>query len=286
MEKITINCPAKINLSLDVVGKKDNGYHLLETIMQNVDLFDEVTVKKSVEGINLYCKLAQVPCNESNTAYKAAKLIKDRYDIKSGIDIIIEKRIPIAAGLAGGSADAAGVIKAMNELFALNITLKDMMEIGVKVGADVPFCLLQCTAFAEGIGEILTPLKPLDGVWCVLAKPNISISTQEVYSKLKIDKIIKHPNTHEIKECIDKMDIEGIALKMTNVLEAVTIDENPVIQELKNLMMEFHALGSLMSGSGPTTFGLFRDKASAEECYSKLRDSFEEVYLVKTYNNV
>lgn len=285
MEKVTVNCPAKVNLSLDVVGKKENGYHLLETIMQNVDLFDEVTVKKSGEGINLYCNNGQVPCNASNTAYKAAKLIKDIYDIKSGIDIIIEKRIPIAAGLAGGSTDAAGVIKAMNQLFALNMTTKDMMEIGVKVGADVPFCILQCTALAEGIGEILTPLKPLEEIWCVLAKPDISISTQEVYRKLNINQITKHPDTNGIKNCIEKMDVAGIALKMSNVLEAVTVNENPIILEIKNLMLEFHALGSLMSGSGPTTFGLFRDRVTAEKCYYRLKDSLKEVYLVKTYNN-
>lgn len=284
MDKVTVKCPGKINISLDVVGKREDGYHLLKTIMQNVSLFDEVTVKKSDRDINLYCNNGHIPCNSSNTAYKAASIIIDKFNIKSGVDIIIQKRIPVAAGLAGGSADAAGVIKAMDQLFELNLSTEDMMKIGIKIGADVPFCILQSTALAEGIGEILTPLSPLGDVWCVLAKPDISISTKEVYSKLKIDEIPKHPNTLKLQEYIEKSDIENMALSMINVLETVTIKENPVIFDIKNIMMEFHALGSLMSGSGPTVFGIFEDKAAAEKCYNRLRDYLKEVYLVSTYN--
>lgn len=284
MDKVTIKCPAKINISLDVVGKREDGYHLLKTIMQNVSLFDEITVKKTQGDINLYCNNGNVPCNSSNTAYKAASIIIDKFHIKEGIDIIIEKRIPIAAGLAGGSTDAAGVIRAMNELFDLNLSTDEMMSIGVRVGADVPFCILENTALAEGIGEVLTPIGPLEDVWCVLAKPDISISTAEVYGKLKIDEIPKHPNTLKLKEYIDKRDIKNMALSMINVLETVTIKENPVIFDIKNIMMEFHALGSLMSGSGPGVFGIFEDRVSAERCYNRLRDYLKEVFLVKTYN--
>lgn len=284
MDKITVKCPAKINISLDVVGKREDGYHLLKTIMQNVALFDEITVKKSEEGINLYCNNGNIPCNSSNTAYKAAKIIMDEFNIKSGVDIIIEKNIPVAAGLAGGSTDAAGVIYAMNQLFVLNLSPDEMMKIGVRVGADVPFCILQSTALAEGIGEVLTPLSPLEDVWCVLAKPDISISTKEVFSKFKIDEIPRHPNTLKLMECIEKRDIGNMALNMGNVLEIVTVKENPVIFDIKNIMMEFHALGGLMSGSGPTVFGIFGDKFSAERCYNRLRDYLREVYLVTTYN--
>lgn len=284
MDKVIIKCAGKINLSLDVVGIREDGYHLLKTIMQNISLFDEVTVKKTEGDINLYCNNGHVPCNSSNTAYKAASLIIDKYNIKAGVDIIIEKRIPVAAGLAGGSTDAAGVIRAMNELFELGMLDKDMMEVGIKIGADVPFCILESTALAEGIGEVLTPLSPIEDVWCVLAKPDISISTKEVYTKLKIDEIPKHPNTLKLQEYIEKKEIKNIAQTMTNVLEIVTIKENPVIFDIKNIMMEFHALGSLMSGSGPTVFGVFEDKITAEKCYNRLRDYLKEVFLVKTYN--
>lgn len=284
MDKVTIKCPAKINISLDVVGKREDGYHLLKTIMQNVSLFDEVTVQKNHGGINLYCNNGNVPCNSSNTAYKAAEIIKDKFNIKDGVDIIIEKRIPVSAGLAGGSTDAAGVIKAMNELFELNLDTEDMMKAGAGVGADVPFCILESTALAEGIGEILTPISPLEDVWCVLAKPDISISTMEVYGKLKIDEIPRHPNTSKLKEYIEKRDIKNMALSMINVLETVTVKENPIIFDIKNIMMEFYALGSLMSGSGPTVFGIFEDRIGAEKCYNRLRDYLKEVFLVKTYN--
>lgn len=284
MDKVTIKCPAKINLSLDVVGRREDGYHLLKTIMQNISLFDEVIVKKTEGNINLYCNNGHIPCNSSNTAYKAASIIIDKFNIKAGVDIIIEKRIPVAAGLAGGSTDAAGVIKAMNGLFELNLSIEDMMEIGIRIGADVPFCIFESTALAEGIGEVLTPLSPLEDVWCVLAKPDIAISTKEVYTKLKIDGIPKHPNTLRLQEYIEKKDIKNIAQNMTNVLETVTIKENPVIFDIKNIMMEFHALGSLMSGSGPTVFGIFEDRIAAEKCYNRLRDYLKEVFLVKTYN--
>ncbi|EYE89785.1 4-diphosphocytidyl-2C-methyl-D-erythritol kinase [Fervidicella metallireducens AeB] len=279
---MTIKCPAKINLSLDVIGKREDGYHLLRMIMQTVSLFDNVTVQKGSEGINIYCNKSSVPCNENNSAYKAAKLILDKFQIKSGVDILIDKEIPVAAGLAGGSTDAAGVIKAMNEIFKLHMTMEDMMEIGLKVGADVPYCIIGGTALAEGIGEKLTVLKQFKETWCVLAKPPISVSTADVYGSLKLDEIVRHPDTEELIDNIEKEEIDILAKGMVNVLETVTIKEYPIILEIKNIMKEFNALGSLMSGSGPTVFGLFRDKAEAEKCYHRLRDYLKEVYLVKT----
>lgn len=284
MDEIQIMCPAKINLSLDVIGKREDGYHLLKMIMQSVSLYDGITIKKSNDGINLYCSREYVPRDSRNTAYKAAAIIKERFGINEGVDIIIDKNIPVAAGLAGGSTDAAGVIEGMNSLFNLGMSVEEMMKIGVRVGSDVPYCILQGTVLAEGIGDVLTPIKSFGGVWCVLAKPPVAVSTAEVYRGLKIDEIPRHPNTEKLINFIEKKDIEGLSINMINVLENVTIKKHPVIFEIKNIMMEFHALGSLMSGSGPTVFGLFESKEAAEKCYNRLKDYLKEVYIVKTCN--
>jgi 4-diphosphocytidyl-2-C-methyl-D-erythritol kinase len=284
MTVITLNANAKINLSLDVLGKRDDGYHNLRMIMQTVGLHDTVTLETIPEGLEVVCSSRWVPSGNDNIAYKAAELIMRKYKLKTGLRVKIDKRIPVAAGLAGGSADAAGVIKAMNTLFELNMSAEEMMNIGVKVGADVPFCILESTALAEGIGEVLTPLKPLEDGWIVLAKPNIYVSTKEVYGRLKIDEISRHPNTAKLVEYVEKGDIRNIAFNMVNTLETVTIKDHPVIFEIKNIMMDNHALGSLMSGSGPTVFGIFEDKNTAEKCYNRLRDYLKEVYMVKTHN--
>ncbi|QCX33418.1 4-(cytidine 5'-diphospho)-2-C-methyl-D-erythritol kinase [Caloramator sp. E03] len=284
MDEIKIVCPAKINLSLDVLGKREDGYHFVKMLMQSISLEDLITVRKSNNEIKIYCDTKDVPCNETNSAYKAAKLMFEKFNISGGVEILIDKKIPVAAGLAGGSTDAAGVIKAVNELYDLKLSLDEMMKIGVNIGADVPFCILGGTALAEGIGEILTPIKPLGGLWCVLAKPQFSVSTREVYSKLKIDEIPKHPDIERLIGYIEKGDYVNLAENMVNVLENVTIKEYPIIFEIKNIMMEFNALGSLMSGSGPTVFGMFESKNAAEKCYNRLRDYLKEVFLVKTCN--
>ncbi|MCX7883835.1 MAG: 4-(cytidine 5'-diphospho)-2-C-methyl-D-erythritol kinase [Caloramator sp.] len=284
MDEIKIICPAKINLSLDVTGKREDGYHFVKMIMQSISLEDVVTVRKIKDGIKIYCDSTDVPCNETNSAYKVAKLMFERYKIEGGVEILIDKKIPVAAGLAGGSTDAAGVIKGINILYDLNISLNDMMDLGVKIGADVPYCIIGGTALAEGIGEILTPIKPVENLWCVLAKPQFAVSTREVYSRLKIDEIPKHPDINKLITYIEKKDYKNLAENMINVLETVTIKDYPVIFEIKNIMMEFEALGSLMSGSGPTVFGLFENKSSAERCYNRLRDYLKEVFLVKTCN--
>lgn len=284
MDNISVVCPAKINISLDVVGKREDGYHLLKTIMQNVELFDVITIEKISEGIELKCSKEWIPCDARNTAYKAARLMLEEFKLDSGVKINIEKRIPVAAGLAGGSTDAAGVICGINSLFNLNLSEKEMMDIGVKVGADVPFCIMQRTSLAEGIGEKLTPLTPLNDSWVILAKPPISVSTQYVYRNLKIQEITRHPDTERLMDYINKGDIKAVSKNMVNVLETVTIKDYPVIYEIKKMMMEFHALGSLMSGSGPTVFGIFKDKSTAEGCYNRLKDYLKEVYMVKIYN--
>lgn len=282
MEDILVKCPAKINLSLDVIGKREDGYHLLRMIMQAISLFDEVKIEKRKEGIKVNCNNQSIPQNSSNTAYKAAELMFEKYKLEGGVEIYIEKNIPVAAGLAGGSTDAAGVIKGIDRLFGLNISEEEMMETGLKVGADVPYCILGGTALAEGIGERLTPLNPVKDIWCLIAKPDISVSTKDVYGKLKIDEISRHPDTDQLIYYIQRNDIESLAKNMVNVLETVTIKDHPIIFEIKNIMMDYHALGSMMSGSGPTVFGLFDDRDLAEACYNRLRDYLKEVYLVKT----
>lgn len=281
MDKILVECPAKINLSLDVIGKREDGYHNLKMIMQSITLFDEVTLEKSSNNITISCNNSNIPVNKDNICYKVAKSMMEKYNLEGGIKILINKNIPIAAGLAGGSTDAAGVIKGINKLYNLNLSIDVMKQIGLSVGADVPFCISMGTALAEGVGEIITRLNPVKA-WCVLAKPDISVSTGAVFGNLKINEIIKHPDTELLIEYINNNDLENLSENMVNVLETVTIKKYPIILEIKNIMMEFNALGSLMSGSGPTVFGLFDDRSAAEKCYHRLRDYLKEVYLVST----
>ena len=284
MEQIMIKCPAKINLSLDVTGIREDGYHYVKMIMQSISLLDDITVKKRNEGIKVYCDVNDVPCDEKNSAYKAADLMFKDYNIKGGVDILIDKHIPVAAGLAGGSTDAAGVIKAINILYGLNLSIEDMKKIGIGIGADVPYCITGGTAVAEGIGEIVTKLPDIDNLWCVLAKPKVSVLTGDIYSKLKMDEIVRHPRTDVMIEYIKNGEYKNLAEEMVNVLEMVTIKKYPVIFEIKNIMMEFDAEGCLMSGSGPTVFGLFEEKTAAEKCYNRLRDYLKDVFLVNMYN--
>jgi len=282
MEGIRIPCPAKINLSLDVVGKRDDGYHLLRMLMQSVTLYDYVTVEKIRDGIELTCSRQDIACDKSNTAYKMACLILDKYNIDYGVKIHIEKHIPVGAGLAGGSTDAAGVIKAMNQLFNLNMSLQEMLEIGLKVGADVPYCIMGGTALAEGIGEKLTPLRPLKRTWCVIAKPEISISTKEAYGALRLDRIIRHPATEQLIGYINSDEIKRLASGMVNVLEDACTSRYPEIYEIRKLMQQHGAMGSMMTGSGSAVFGLFQNRSEAERCSNALKGRFREVFLVET----
>lgn len=282
MESIVIDSPAKINLSLDVIGKREDGYHLLEMIMQTISLYDKVKISKSSEMM-VTCSAQGVPCDKSNIAYRAAELMKSRFNIGDNFKIEIEKNIPVAAGLAGGSTNGAAVIKGINELYSLNLSKDDMMEIGLKLGADVPFFFEGGTCLAEGIGERLTKLSDIS-CSLVVAKPPIFVSTKYVYQNLKLDEIVVHPNTKRLIEYIKENNIRYLADSMVNVLESVTIKEYPVIQEIKNIMLEFGALGSMMSGSGPSVFGIFEDIKDAQKCHNRLRDYIKEVYVVNTIN--
>lgn len=288
MDYIKMKALAKINLGLDVVRKREDGYHEVRMIMQTISLYDKIFIKKTKNtGIRVSTNLYYLPNNENNLVYKAAKLLIDEFDIKNGVSMKLEKYIPVAAGMAGGSADAAAVLIGMNKLFGLGLSRKQLMDRGVSIGADVPYCIMRGTALAEGIGERLTKLKPLPKCYILIAKPGISVSTKFVYGNLKADEIEKHPDIDGIIEAIDNADILSVAERLGNVLEDVTIREYPVIDELKQFMKDRGALNSLMSGSGPTVFGIFTDKDMADKAYMELKGDLraKQVYLTSVYNN-
>ena len=256
-------------------------------VMQTIYLYDNVTLTKTEEaGIQLECNLFYLPVDESNIAYKAAKLLMDEFDIKEGVHIVLDKHIPVAAGLAGGSANAAAVLVGMNRLFSLGLSQEDLMERGVLLGADVPYCVMRGTVLAEGIGEILSPLPPLPKCYVLIAKPGINVSTKMVYEKLDAQAIPVHPNIDEILDGLERQDIHKVAASMGNVLENVTIGEYPVIEEIKNVMKEAGALNAMMSGSGPTVFGIFSDRKTAKEAQHTIRELqiAKQVYLANVHN--
>jgi len=273
---------AKINLSLDVVGKREDGYHLLKMIMQNIELYDLLNVKKIENGINIFCNKKFVPTDERNIAYKAARLFKEKYNISGGVFIEIRKNIPVAAGLAGGSTDAAAVLRAMRDLYRRDVSDEELMALGLELGADVPYCIQGGTALCTGVGEVITRLKPFKQHVIVLVKPAFGVSTKEVYGNLDITKIKKHPNTKLLLEAIENQNIELLSENMKNVLENVTLRRHKVIIRLKENMIHHGALGSLMSGSGPSVFGIFEDMLKAQRCFEDLKKTFEEVFITRT----
>lgn len=286
-DTITLKALAKINLGLDVLGKRDNGYHDVRMVMQTIYLYDHVTVEKTKEsGITVETNLFYLPTDTNNIAYKAAKLLIDEFQIESGVHITLEKHIPVAAGLAGGSSNAAAVLVGMNQLFGLGLTQAELMERGVSLGADVPYCIMRGTVLAEGIGEVLTPLPPLPKCYVLIAKPGISVSTKMVYEKLDSQEITEHPNIDGILQGLERQDIQKIASSMGNVLERVTIEKYPIIEDIKTVMKEAGALNAMMSGSGPTVFGIFDDRTVAKEAQKKLREMniAKQVYLANVHN--
>ena len=275
--------PAKINLTLDVTGKLENGYHTLSMIMQSIDVCDELSFEKTADETILFSMNKDLPDKipaEKNLVYKAAKLMKDTFNIDGGFKIHLTKNIPAAAGLAGGSSDCAATLIGINELCGLGLDIEKLCEIGVKLGADVPFCIRKGTMLAEGIGEILTPLAPLTGIPVLLIKPNISISTPYVYKHLKLNELDYHPDNKAVISYIKDNNIKKIAASLSNVLETVTIPENPIIAELKHYLTENGAIGSLMSGSGPTTFGIFENMETAKKAYEKAKADFPDFDVV------
>lgn len=282
----------KINLGLDVLRKREDGYHEVRMIMQTVGLYDKIDIYlKETPGIEVETNLFYLPVNENNLVHKAAKLLMDEFHVPHGISIHLKKFIPVSAGMAGGSSDAAAVLFGVNKMFQLGLSTKQLMERGVKIGADVPYCIMRGTALSEGIGEILTPLPPMPQCQVLIAKPGISVSTKFVYEHLNAAGLKKedHPNIDAIIEGIKDHDIYQVAADLGNVLETVTISEYPVIARLKNRMKELGAVNSLMSGSGPTVFGIFTSPAAASNAYEELRYGegaklAKQVYLTNFYN--
>ncbi len=288
MDEISLKALAKINLGLDVLGKREDGYHDVRMIMQTIHLYDRVEIKKTRSPhIHVETNLYYLPVNEDNLVYRAAKLMKDEFQIKEGVRIVLQKFIPVAAGLAGGSSDAAAVLVGMNRIFNLGLKQNKLMELGLKIGADVPFCIMRGTALAEGIGEKLTALPPMPKCPVLIAKPAISVSTKTVYGGLKLYDGMEHPDIDGVMESIQKKDLKGVASHMGNILETVTIPMYPVINDIKKLMMENGALNAMMSGSGPTVFGLFPNEKEIRKAYDALKQSglAKNVYTSDIHNN-
>ena len=288
MDNISLKALAKINLGLDVVRRREDGYHDVRMIMQTIHLYDKLDIQKTKEeGIVITSNLSYVPTNENNLVYKAGKLLMDEFNIKEGVTVNLQKRIPVAAGMAGGSSDAAAMLYGMNELFGLGLSRQQLMDRGVKIGADVPYCLMRGTALAEGIGEKLTSLPPMVKCPVLIAKPQISVSTKFVYENLKLDENTVHPDIDQLVTDIKNKDLHAIAGHMGNVLESVTIPEYPIIAQIKEQMMASGAINSMMSGSGPTVFGLFEDEEVAKKAYDDMVKSglAKQIYLTSIYNN-
>ena len=279
---------AKINLGLDVLRKREDGDHELRMIMQTINMYDQLDIEISkTPGIKITTNLPFIPVNESNLVYKAAKLLMDEFQVEQGITVDLQKFIPVAAGMAGGSSDAAATMIGVTRLFGLGLSVKELMERGVKIGADVPYCLLRGTALAEGLGDKLRALPACPDCYVLIGKPAISVSTKFVYENLHANELEYHPEIDKMLDAIQWHNLNKIADCMGNVLETVTIPHYPVIQKIKDHMKERGALNAMMSGSGPTVFGLFDDKATAENACEALRESrlARTVFLTTVFNN-
>lgn len=288
MDEITLKALAKINLGLDVVRRREDGYHEVRMVMQTLHLYDRLVLKKSsVPGIRIKTNLSFLPVNENNLVYRAGKLLMDEFSLAEGVEVTLEKRIPVAAGMAGGSTDAAAMLYGMNRMFGLHLSKKALMERGVKIGADVPYCIMRGTALAEGIGEKLTPVSPMIRCPVLIAKPGISVSTKFVYQNLKLDNTTVHPDIDALLEDLKRQDFDALCNDMGNLLETVTIPNYPVIEKIKGQMRASGAAASLMSGSGPTVFGLFRDEETAKRAKEDMKRAglARQVYLTSIYNN-
>lgn len=282
MKEIIIESYGKINLGLDVLYKRQDGYHELNTIMQQIDLSDTLTLSEIKEDIVLECNEKDLPLDSTNLVYRAWKKIQEKTGINKGIQIGIHKKIPIAAGLAGGSSNAAMVLKGLNELWQLNLSEEELKQMGVELGADVPYCIMGGTALAQGIGEKLTKLKSFGGKNILLVNPGISISTADVYKNLKLSNKPKL-DTEKIISFMEKEDLKSLGENIINVMEEVVIKQHPIISEIKKDMMKSGALGSLMSGSGPTVFGLYEDKDKLQFSKKKLREKYLKARIFETH---
>ncbi len=286
MNSINMKAYAKINLGLDVLRKREDGYHEVSMIMQSVHLYDTLTIKKYSEGvIRLRTNLPWLPTDRRNIVYKAVELFRDALHIREGVHITLSKRIPVAAGMAGGSSDAAATLIGLNRLFETGLKEEELKELGVKLGADVPYCIQLGTALSEGIGELLTPIKPMPGCHILLVKPDISVSTKYVYEHLNLSGAVTHPNIPGMLAAIEQGNLRRLTSLMDNILQTVTIPEYPIIEEIKQGMLERGALTALMSGSGPTVFGIYDSLPAAKAAYHYFLKSGhgKTVHLTKPY---
>jgi 4-diphosphocytidyl-2-C-methyl-D-erythritol kinase len=279
--KILVKAPAKINLSLDVMHKRPDGYHEVEMVMTTIDLADRIELSLLEEDrIVIHSHNRFVPDDQRNLAYQAAHLLKVRFQVKKGVVIGIEKTIPVAAGLAGGSSDAAATLRGLNKLWELGLTLDELAELGAEIGSDVSFCVYGGTALATGRGEIIEQIPAPPTCWVVLAKPFIGVSTAEVYRRLNVDKI-QHPPTKEMISAIEKGDFHGVCNSVGNVLEDVTLSLYPEVAQIKDQMKRFGADAVLMSGSGPTVFSLVEHDSRMHRIYNGLRGFCDQVFAVR-----
>lgn len=287
MDSIRLKARAKINLGLDVLGKREDGYHEVRMVMQTIGIYDRLILTRiPEEEICITSNLAFLPVNENNLIYKAIKLLKDEYHFPGGVSVDLNKFIPVAAGMAGGSTDAASTMFGVNRLFGLNLSMGKMMELGVRLGADVPYCVMRGTALAEGIGEKLTRITPVPHMWILIAKPQINVSTRLVYEQLDMGGIQKHPDIDGIIRAIEAQDVVRIAQSMGNVLENVTVPLYPVIETIKQDMLSHGAINAMMSGSGPTVFGIFPDEQTTLACqaFLKKKGDARQVYITENFN--
>lgn len=287
MKQIELKALAKINLGLDVLGRRENGYHDVRMVMQSIYLYDEVKLEKTAEpGITTVSNLSFLPTGDGNIAYKAARLLQEEFQIAEGIKITLNKHIPVAAGLAGGSSNAAAVLFGMNRMFRLGLSQKDLMDRGVRLGADVPYCIMRGTVLAEGIGEKLSVLPAMPKCTVLIAKPPVSVSTKVVYEALDAKEITEHPDIDGIIEGLKNNSLKQVAACMGNVLEDVTVPMHPVIDQIKQEMKSAGALNAMMSGSGPTVFGLFESRADAREAQRRIREKSlsRQVYVTSIHS--
>jgi len=286
MDSVSVYANAKINLALDVLCKREDGYHELRSIMQTVALRDKLILRKLYTNqIKLNSNVKWLPQDSRNLAFRAAQILLDKYKPDYGVLIEIDKQIPISAGLGGGSADAAAALLGVRRLFDLPVSMGELMEIGASLGADVPFCLLKGTALGEGIGEILTPLAPCPDIHIVIAKPPIAISTAEVFRQFSSEAVTVRPDVDKMIKDIENGDIRAVGEGLSNVLESVTAKEFVVIERLKRIMRINGSAGAIMSGSGPSVFGLFEAKYDAQKAATQIRQelSIKEVYLTNIF---
>lgn len=292
MEQLTIKAPAKINLTLDIINKRPDGYHEVEMIMQTLELFDVITIKKEVNQSSSLLEAtdntvvtsnhSSLLCDKSNLVYKAADLLRNEFHFTEQLFIHIEKNIPIAAGMAGGSTDCASTLLGINQLLDLGLSIEDLQQRGVTLGADVPYCIVQGTALAKGIGEILTPLPNAPDCFCVVVTPTISVSTKWVYENFHLETIQEHPNTISMIQGIRENNNLAVISQLGNVLETVTIPAYPIIDSLKKTLIEQGADNALMSGSGPTVFGLFTSQQDAKHAYQHCKKIYPDFYTACT----